>query len=107
MMQFLKSILLRSSAKNREAMNLEELKEALNNALYRIEVLESQAEQTNEALVELSSCVKNIAFATQSLSHEVTGITTLIQQAADMAQRDSGDLLKWSHGDNDDDGYLN
>lgn len=110
MMQFLKSILLMGSGsgvKNRDAMKIKELSEALDSALHRVKVLEERAEKTDAALGELSNCVKNITFATQNLSHEVVGITTLIQQAAEMAQKDSTDLFKWCHSDNDDDGYLN
>ena len=106
-MQFLKSILSKSSTKESESMKTKALRQELDCALSRIEELEAQVEKSNDAIVELSSCVKNIAFATQNLSQEVVCITTLIQQAADLAQKDTTDFFGWNSSDNDDDGYLN
>ena len=101
MMQFLKSIL--SGEIVTEPMKIEALKTELDEANLKIELLEERLNLANESLSELSSCVKHIALATQTLSQDMAFITEAIKQVT-MGARKENDFFSWRR---DDDEYLN
>ena len=101
MMQFLKLIL--SGETVAESMKIETLKLELDIANTKIEALEQKLMLTNTAVSELSSCVKNIALATQSLSQDMALITEAIKQVTLGAKKED-DFFNWR---SDDDEYLN
>ena len=105
MMQFLKSILSIGKLK-REKTKTQDLRIELSTAIERIETLEEQLILANNTISDLNNYVKDIAHATQSLSHEVMCITTLLQQAADMTQKEN-EMMSWHISNTDDDGILN
>ena len=105
MTRSLMSILFPNREKNKK-MKIEELRTDLNNAVSRIAHLEAQLSSANEIIESLSTCVKEVAFATENLSAELISITHVIQQAASASQ---AEVLRmpWETKKDDDDGYLN
>jgi len=101
MMQFLKSIL--SGETVTETMKIETLELELDIANTKIKALEKKLMLTNEAVSELSSCVKNIALATQSLSQDMAFITEAIKQVTGSVKKEDN-FFSWR---TDDDEYLN